>query len=155
MRELTDIFYDKTEEMIEKLHSLVEDAPQEVEVTAWLSRITLDIIGLAGFGYDFKALSSENGSGSPLYKAFKALLSHKRRDYFHQSMFTLQNLFPAIGKLPISANRKMDQRMSVMREEGRKIIDSKRSDLNETSKDNKDIISLLRKASSTSFQAQV
>jgi hypothetical protein len=44
----------------------------ELEVISWLSRCTLDIIGLAGFGYTFNALASD-GKPNELLSAFRAL----------------------------------------------------------------------------------
>jgi hypothetical protein len=44
----------------------------ELEVISWLSRCTLDIIGLAGFGYTFDALASD-GKPNELLSAFRAL----------------------------------------------------------------------------------
>lgn len=36
--------------------------PVEVDCVQWISRCTLDIIGLAGFGYDFAALDGSRAS---------------------------------------------------------------------------------------------
>lgn len=107
--------------------------------------MTLDIIGLAGFGYDFNALSSEGGSESPLYQAFAGLLSQPfTQSYQRQIFFALRLLFPILGKLPTAINRQMTERLAVMESEGKKIIEAKRADLAESSKDNKDLITLLR-----------
>ncbi|SCV68130.1 BQ2448_251 [Microbotryum intermedium] len=49
-----------------------EEGEVMLEVTKWLSRLTLDIIGMAGFGYDFGALS---GQKNELGDAFQLMLS--------------------------------------------------------------------------------
>ncbi|SGY17567.1 BQ5605_C015g07821 [Microbotryum silenes-dioicae] len=49
-----------------------EEGEVMLEVTKWLSRLTLDIIGMAGFGYDFGALS---GQKNELGEAFQLMLS--------------------------------------------------------------------------------
>ena len=43
-----------------------------VEASAWMSRVTLDIIGLATMGKSFKALEDEN---SALYQTYKRVLN--------------------------------------------------------------------------------
>ena len=43
-----------------------------IEVLSWLSRAALDIIGLAGFGYQFNALS-DTDKPNELNKAFDTL----------------------------------------------------------------------------------
>ncbi|KAF7968666.1 hypothetical protein HWV62_29753 [Athelia sp. TMB] len=49
-----------------------KDAPTRVEATIWLSRATLDIIGQAGFNYDFSSLDTTKEPGE-LMKAFGSL----------------------------------------------------------------------------------
>jgi hypothetical protein len=43
----------------------------ELDAPTWLARATLDIMGLAGFGYSFSSLS---GSSNELHDAFKTIL---------------------------------------------------------------------------------
>lgn len=43
-----------------------------IDVIEWLSRATLDIIGLAGFSYEFDAISQ--GETNELVRAFKELV---------------------------------------------------------------------------------
>jgi cytochrome P450 len=59
IRDLTGIMLDKANELRDVLSTLIGSQDTlEVNIEAHLSRCTLDIIGLAGFGYDFAALSS-------------------------------------------------------------------------------------------------
>jgi hypothetical protein len=44
-----------------------------IEALTYLSRCTLDIIGLAGFGYPFDSLSSSDGHQNELSAAFKTM----------------------------------------------------------------------------------
>jgi hypothetical protein len=69
---------------------------------AWLSGTTLDIIGLAGFGYDFNAIASESSHGegageqNELLSAFQTIFgAATQRSLIHA--FTL--LFPMLRLL--------------------------------------------------------
>jgi hypothetical protein len=46
-----------------------------IDVLPWLGKTTLDIIGLAGFDYNFNALSSSADSPDELYTAFHTLFN--------------------------------------------------------------------------------
>jgi len=49
-----------------------ENEAAVIDVTGWLSRATLDIIGVAGFGYDFDTLGNND---SDIVRAYRSLLS--------------------------------------------------------------------------------
>jgi hypothetical protein len=88
IRDLTGIMLDKANEVCSFIHSLTlprsritqlrdvliahlgPDASVEVDIPRFFSHCTLDIIGLAGFGYDFAALST---TGNALAGAFDTL----------------------------------------------------------------------------------
>lgn len=61
-----------------------------IDVLSWLSRATLDVIGLAGFNYKFNALN-EHGEVNELNKAFSTLFHADGR--FHVLQL-LQAFFP-------------------------------------------------------------
>lgn len=63
-----------------------------IEVMSWLSRMTLDVIGLAGFNYEFNALSSEPKSNE-LNNAFSAIF---RAGTSKGIIPVLRNLIPAL-----------------------------------------------------------
>jgi hypothetical protein len=42
-----------------------------IDVSSWMARTTLDIIGAAAFDYNFSAI---DGGGTELYKAYRNLL---------------------------------------------------------------------------------
>lgn len=101
IKDVMPVFYDKAEELREKLLGLVEDDPlsiaaptptlegdavlggRKIDVLKFLSLATIDIIGIAGFDYDFKALSQPENE---LAKAFS-------------NMFLLGQSFDAAGLL--------------------------------------------------------
>ncbi|KAJ7746530.1 cytochrome P450 [Mycena olivaceomarginata] len=61
VRELTEIFVQKSVELRDIWSSqMAESGIARVDVLAWLSKATLDMIGLAGFNYKFNSLASED-----------------------------------------------------------------------------------------------
>ncbi|PFH52487.1 hypothetical protein AMATHDRAFT_74271 [Amanita thiersii Skay4041] len=74
IRELTEIFVDKAVELRDVWGAEVtkKEGVARVDVLSWLSRMTLDVIGLAGFNYKFDALASDPESNE-LNKAFATL----------------------------------------------------------------------------------
>jgi hypothetical protein len=79
------IFYDKAYELKDKIITLIEDptvqcAPtptragdevnggKQMDVMKYLGQATLDVIGLAGFDYDFKALSEPRNELAEAYR---------------------------------------------------------------------------------------
>lgn len=106
----------------------------------------LDIIGLAGFGYDFNALASKYGSSAPLYEAFRDLTFQPLQESaFAQFHIALQTYFPNFFKLlPFELSRAMATRLQAMHEEGRKIVQARLEGLTDPSKDSTDILSRLR-----------
>ncbi|GLB35567.1 putative cytochrome p450 [Lyophyllum shimeji] len=74
IRELTDIFIAKSLQLrdIWAADNAEHGGTSRVEILSWLSRTTLDIIGLAGFNYSFDALN-ENHEMNELNAAFATL----------------------------------------------------------------------------------
>jgi cytochrome P450 len=85
VRDMTPIFYDKSYELKEKLLALIADesieaAPtpakpedkvqggKKIDVMRYLGQTTLDVIGIAGFAYDFKSLSTEDNELAEAYR---------------------------------------------------------------------------------------
>ncbi|KAH7913429.1 cytochrome P450 [Hygrophoropsis aurantiaca] len=69
---LTPIFWDKASQLRDIWVRMVQDQEtslqsETVDVLSWLSKATLDVIGLAGFGYAFNALAGENNELADAY----------------------------------------------------------------------------------------
>ncbi|CAE7112068.1 unnamed protein product [Rhizoctonia solani] len=78
IRNLLPIFITKANQLRDIWLDSLQDSPEggTIEILAWLNRTTLDIIGLAGFGYDFCSL--ENEDQDELSKAFAELFNLNR-----------------------------------------------------------------------------
>ncbi|KAK2460650.1 hypothetical protein APHAL10511_007120 [Amanita phalloides] len=99
IRELTEIFVDKAIELRDALE--VELTKQEgaarVDILPWLSKTTLDVIGLAGFNYNFNSLSSVTDTNE-LRNAFSTLFKAGGRlplIPFIREMFPVLRFLPA------------------------------------------------------------
>lgn len=61
IKDLYPIFWQKSREVVQAMTLECGDSgAAEIEVTGWASRVSLDIIGTAGLGRDFEAISDEH-----------------------------------------------------------------------------------------------
>ncbi|THU90836.1 cytochrome P450 [Dendrothele bispora CBS 962.96] len=81
VRALTEIFVDKSLELRDYwMREIQKSSKREVIVGAGLSKMALDVIGRAGFNYDFQALSE--GTNSELSRTFAVLFGTFKRTIF-------------------------------------------------------------------------
>ncbi|KAG8885000.1 hypothetical protein FRB97_002507 [Tulasnella sp. 331] len=96
--------------------------PVEIEVSEWLNRAALNIIGDAGFGYQFNALYD---SSNELAVAF-----HDLQSTF--SMVDLQGVltmfFPILGKLPTARSKLVARSKATMARIGMRMIENKKAE---------------------------
>src|SRR4051794_23652434 len=71
VKELYPIFWAKSQEMVNRIEAqLKETAPvNAIEIGEWISRATLDIVGLAGMGQDFNSLKDPNTELNRVYRS--------------------------------------------------------------------------------------
>ncbi|KAJ6462437.1 cytochrome P450 [Mycena sanguinolenta] len=127
VRELTEIFVDKSIQLrdiwVGKAFKS-DNGIARVEALSWLSKATLDIIGLAGFNYKIDALGAEPGAApNELAEAFEAL-------FIGESGFSflrfLQLRFPIFRKIPLKQDEKIVAAQATMMRIGRGLLaDSK------------------------------
>jgi cytochrome P450 len=110
IKDLYSIFWDKSREGVEAMtREIQRDAANSsaesqnsavIEVSSWASRITLDIIGVAGLGHDFGAIADPDGELSRIYQQ---LFKPSRQAQF---LGLLQILFGArlVDLLPVKRN---------------------------------------------------
>ncbi|KAK4051461.1 hypothetical protein OIV83_002945 [Microbotryomycetes sp. JL201] len=135
-----------------------------IEVSHWLSRATLDVIGDAGFGYHFGAVSGERNS---LADAFQAMISPSLgvRTITPVKIlvgFVLQGLmavvpFDIAKMLPSERIRSVARGFDIMDTESRKIVDEKKRAVKDEGLDSvktgRDLMSLLLKSNLGSAKA--
>ncbi|KAM0747058.1 putative cytochrome P450, partial [Meredithblackwellia eburnea MCA 4105] len=173
LRNLTPLFFEHAYKLrdiwVDKVNSgedsRKEDNETVIEVSKWLSRVTLDIIGLAGFGYNFSSLDGQN---TALGDAFSVMLQTNISEPSPSSVLVLRTLgilitkFPAIfKKFPNKRITAVRQGFETMDKETRKIVEEKKRELREGGSGDggaaggKDLISLLLKANSADAKSQL
>ncbi|KAF9265256.1 cytochrome P450 [Marasmius fiardii PR-910] len=137
IRALTDIFIEKSIELRDIWISHIEKdgSTAQVDVVPWLSRMTLDVIGLAGFDYQFSALS---GKPNELNKAFSHIFSpgNPLTPYL-----MLKLLLPPLRSLP-EVDTTFRQAQSTTSRIARDLLRQRKNTTSEKS-GNRDLLSLL------------
>ncbi|KIJ33556.1 hypothetical protein M422DRAFT_264483 [Sphaerobolus stellatus SS14] len=124
LRELTSIFHEKSQQLrnIWQKKLTEEGGAITTDVVSWLGQATLDIIGLAGFDYEFNALNAE-GQNNELNLAFKTVTRQGQRF----SMFQIaQAFFPLLKLIPTKQSRSIANATAVMDRLGRQLINKKK-----------------------------
>ncbi|KAJ7254987.1 cytochrome P450 [Mycena haematopus] len=155
VRALTDIFVDKSIQLrdIWAAQAAKSEGIARVEVLSWLSKATLDIIGLAGFNYKIDALGAE-GDAPPneLAEAFEAVFAAETGLSVAR---VLQMMFPVLRRLPLD-DKRIATAQATMKRIGRQLLtDSKRASAEdgtfetETGRVRRDLLTLLVRANTS------
>jgi cytochrome P450 len=114
------VFWNKACEVVE---AMTEEAKENsiIDVGDWASRVTLDIIGVAGMGHDFNSVQDPNGELSRCYK----------RVFGFNPSNALQLLrsvvpFRLLSSLPLKRNREVRTARATIRRICNDLIDKKR-----------------------------
>ena len=122
----------------------VRDEWTVVEVAGWLSRTTLDIIGLAGFSHSFGALDNTNNK---LGTAFAVLLHPPKLTSLTIILQLLTAYIPVLVNIPTRQAKNAKAAMEIMEGEGRKMVQIRKEWAENGELDDKiDLMSLLVKA---------
>lgn len=122
IKQLYPVFWEKGRELVKAVAAeCVDNDAAEIEVDGWVSRCTLDIIGLAGFGQDFGAIKDKN---SAFVQACFSLFEPSGRT---QALRVLASLIPVwvTNRLPVKINSDINQAATLIREECLEMIRSK------------------------------
>ncbi|EKM59826.1 uncharacterized protein PHACADRAFT_206038 [Phanerochaete carnosa HHB-10118-sp] len=127
IRELTEIFTDKSNQLRDCWFREISKnggASAQVNALSWLGQVTLDVIGRAGFGYEFNALNPE-GETNELSVAFSTLLSVPQQE---RRFFTfLQVIIPILRLIKSENDRKAEEAQATMRRIGMQLIREKKA----------------------------
>ncbi|KAF8878007.1 cytochrome P450 [Gymnopilus junonius] len=118
IRKLTPVFYDAAYKMKAIWDSTLDAASGEasVDVQVWMNHISLDSVGIAGFGHDFHAL---DGLNSPVVDVFDSFGSGDT-SFLSNLVFLLGPVLPVLQNLPTKHNRifkRLNQTMSGIADE--------------------------------------
>lgn len=115
-----------------------------VNVYNWLSRATLDVIGLAGFDYEFGALDDDDNE---LARVFADMLQPRKINLRRILVGLSMRYIPAIGNIPIGGVKRIMRAREVMAKESNKMMQQRRkmAEAGEL-EGKKDLLSLIVKA---------
>ncbi|KAF8581822.1 cytochrome P450 [Ramaria rubella] len=122
IRNLTGIFHEKSQQLRDLLLVQAADKAYITDVLPWLGKATLDIIGLAGFDYEFNALNPD-GKETELNSAFMTIFKQGTRITF---LGILQSLIPLFRIIPTPRSRSIAKATKVMNRIGQSLVDNKR-----------------------------
>ncbi|KAJ7192514.1 cytochrome P450 [Mycena pura] len=131
IRELTSIFVNKSIQLRDIWAAQVTQSGgiARIEALSWLSKATLDVIGLAGFNYDINALGATEGTApDELAAAFEAVFAA-------ETSFSLIRFFqmrvPFFRRLPSRQDREIAVAQAVMKRIGRRLLAESKREIRE------------------------
>jgi len=159
IKDLVPVFWSKAREVTEKMTGLVEseiatsngtadsDGSAEkpstqhtsvLELGNWASRVTLDIIGVAGMGHDFNAIEDPS---SELNECYRRVFQPDRNG---RRAILLQILLPfwILRRLPFKRNEEIREARALIRKVCLQLIEEKKAKLASGKSTDKDILSV-------------
>ncbi|KAH0558821.1 hypothetical protein GP486_004541 [Trichoglossum hirsutum] len=111
-----------------------------VDISSWLSRATLDILGDVGLGHNFEAMSNEKSS---LLVAYSKIFAPSAQT---QILVAMNLFFPrwVVRNIPLKRNRELYDAAVVIRDNCRSIIKKRRMEMGEMKNTNVDIFSAIQ-----------
>ncbi|CAE6426980.1 unnamed protein product [Rhizoctonia solani] len=149
VRELVPIFWQKSHKLKDAWLNLIKSSSEGhvvIDVLPWLSRATLDIIGVAGFDYHFNAL--DGNDEDELSKAFNTAFESGQN---FSTLAILQAFMPILRFIPDERSRGRAASMATMHRIGMKLIAEKKAALEQDYKTGstshgRDLLTLLIKS---------
>ncbi|CAB5352851.1 unnamed protein product [Rhizophagus irregularis] len=117
---------------------LFERTESNINLTPYISKATLDVIGIVGFNYEFNSLTSPN----ELAKAYDSV-TNVPQPALRFAISLLSNYVPYIRNIPIDMNRKFKSACEVIDRVSKKLIKEKYNKAEKGELKGKDLLSLL------------
>ncbi|KAI0827902.1 cytochrome P450 [Trametes gibbosa] len=127
VRELTDVFLEKSIELCDvwAAEFSTQGETARVNVLQGLSKMTLDVIGLVGFNYEFNSLNPK-GEPNELAKAFEQVFEVPEKIPI---LMILRTFLPALNFLKNDHIRRVEKAQGVMRRIGQQFIAQKKEEI--------------------------
>ena len=159
IKDLIPVFWSKAREVTEKMTAIVEsesatangtttsDGNAEkpstehtsvLELSNWASRVTLDIIGLAGMGHDFNAIEDPSSELNECYRQVFQPDSRGRRAILLGIILP----FWILSRLPFKRNEEIREARALIRRVCFQLIEEKKAKLASGKSTDKDILSV-------------
>ncbi|KAJ7498084.1 cytochrome P450 [Mycena galericulata] len=149
IRLLTEVFVEKAVQLRDVwAHQVAQgNGSARIDVLDWLRRMTLDVIGQAGFNYQFDAL---DGKPNALNQAFTNLL-HSPQASNYLGFRLAQSIMPILKLLPVPGSQLLKRARLTMNVIGRQIVSNSTAILNGSEGEEglhgrKDLLSVLLKS---------
>ncbi|KAI0060548.1 cytochrome P450 [Artomyces pyxidatus] len=129
IRALTSIFVEKSNQLRDIWMGLATQTQGEeatVDVLAWLNKMTLDVIGLAGFNYSFDALNAEE-KPNELNEAVRTVFSSGGGNILQ----ALQSILPFLRIIPTERQKRLAHAQATMNRIGMSLLESRKAALRE------------------------
>jgi cytochrome P450 len=141
VKDLYPIFWGKSQEMVNKISETIKNDPSGssvIEIGSWASRATLDIIGVAGVGKDFDAITNPNNE---LMETYRQIFASSRGAQVLQIFLGMIPYWLATN-LPLKRNDEIGNAVRTIKGVARDLIRSKREKLESGEAKGLDILSV-------------
>ncbi|KAI9827286.1 MAG: hypothetical protein M1832_005424 [Thelocarpon impressellum] len=148
IKDLYPVFWSKTREVTEAITETIrressytdeKGAPSAVvEISGWTSRVTLDIIGIAGMGRDIGAVSNPQ---TELNQAYRSVTSPTGQAEMLQLLGAFLPLW-IVRNIPVKRNNDMSAAVRIIRKNCHELIEEKKRKLAEKQESDVDILSV-------------
>ncbi|KAI0768260.1 cytochrome P450 [Trametes elegans] len=138
IRELTRIFVDKSVELRDVWAAQVDlsgSLPVRIDVLKDLNKMTLDVIGIAGFNYRFDALKATNKINE-LQEAFQEMFKPPTGGF--TLLMLLKNIFPILNVIPDEGSKRVKRGQEAMHRVGTQLIQEKKAAIRRELAESKD-----------------
>uniref|UniRef100_U9U106 Cytochrome P450 n=1 Tax=Rhizophagus irregularis (strain DAOM 181602 / DAOM 197198 / MUCL 43194) TaxID=747089 RepID=U9U106_RHIID len=127
-----------TNTLIDLIKKELSQGNSNVNLTPYISKTTLDIIGLVGFSYEFNSLTSPN----ELAVAYDGVFN-TTPDMLHATIIMLSSYISFVRHIPFGVNLRYKEACDVIHRESQKLIDAKYKEAESGDLKSKDLLSLL------------
>ncbi|KAF9457384.1 cytochrome P450 [Collybia nuda] len=157
IRRLTSVFYDSAYKMKDNWDAVLDSNSGDamIDVQKWMNHVSLDSVGIAGFGHDFGSL---DGKYPPVVEVFETIGSSDK-SFLSQFVFLMGPVLPTLQNLPTSDNRLFKRLRETMSEIADELLTRTRKEREGKGTgekaEEKSIIGQLIKAESTNTELQM
>ncbi|KAJ6517590.1 cytochrome P450 [Mycena vulgaris] len=148
---VTEVFVDKAVELRDIWAGQLkqESGGARIEVLSWLRRMTLDVIGQAGFNYEFNALDTK-GKPNELNDAFTKIF-HTPQSNRYRTFQLSQSIVPILKLLPMPGTKIFATAHNTMQSIGSQIVATSKATITASEGEKalagrRDLLSVLMKA---------
>ncbi|PKY39667.1 cytochrome P450 [Rhizophagus irregularis] len=138
IKEMVPTFIRVTSTLKGLIKNEINQGNSNINLTPYISKTTLDIIGSVGFSYEFNSLTSSNELAEAYDSVFNAPLNTLR-----VAVILLANYIPFIKDILIGTNVEFKNACAVISRVSKKLVEEKYKEAENGELKNKDLLSLL------------